>query len=477
MAKFYITTSIPYVNAVPHLGHALEFLQADVLARYHRQSGDKVLFSTGTDEHGSKIYEKSKEMNVSVKDFVDTNVQSFKDILISLNITNDRFIRTTSAEHEKGAQLVWKNLKDYIYKNVYIGLYCVGCEEFVTETVAKENGGICPAHNRPYEQIEEENYFFALSKFAERIKQSISSDEFQIVPESRKNEILGFLDQGLEDISVSRSRDKLDWGVPVPGDGTQVMYVWFDALLNYITVLGYPGGEDFVKFWPADVQVIGKDIIRFHAAIWPGILLALGLPLPKKLYVHGFITSDGKKMSKSIGNVVPPSDIIDKYGVDAFRYYFLRHMPSYGDGDFTWERFEIAYNNELANELGNAMQRVVAMLQKYQDGIIGDIPAPKHDTHEYHEAINDCRFDRALDEVWEQVRGVNQYIDLEKPWQIAKEQDATHLQEVLAYATSNLLEIASLLAPFLPDTATKIANVFKDGIVRPLEGSLFPKFE
>lgn len=477
MSKFYVTTSIPYVNSVPHLGHAMEFIQADVLARYHRQIGDDVLFTTGTDEHGSKIAEKAKELGVSVEDFVAENSGAFKALLSTLNITNDKFIRTTDEDHEKRVKIVWQNLQKYIYKNLYVGLYCVGCEEFVSEKIAKQNNNVCPAHNRVYEQIEEENYFFALSKFTSQIKQSITSDEFAVIPVSRKHEIMNVLEEGLDDISISRSKDKLSWGVSVPGDDNQVMYVWFEALLNYITVLGYPDGADFEQFWPANVQVIGKDILRFHAAIWPGILLALGLTLPKTLYVHGFITSSGHKMSKSIGNVVAPLDIINTYGADAFRYYFLRYIPSYADGDFTIERLATAYNNELANELGNGVQRVAAMIGKYQNNVIGDIPPAEHDIHEYQQAIMACRFDKALDEVWEQVRGLNQYIDVQKPWVIAKEQDEQHLKEVLSYCVSNLLEIAELLAPFMPTTSSAIANMFKDGIVRPLDKPLFPKFE
>lgn len=255
------------------------------------------------------------------------------------------------------------------------------------------------------------------------------------------------------------------------------MYVWFEALLNYITVLGYPEHKDFKTFWPADMQIVGKDIIRFHAAIWPGILLALGLPLPKILYVHGFVNVDGKKMSKSIGNVVSADDVIDKYGTDALRYYLMRHIPSYSDGDFTWEKMDDAYNNELANDLGNAVQRVASMINKYQSNMIGDIPPPSHDIHEYQEAIEHCRFDRALDEVWEQVRGLNQYIDTEKPWAVAKTNDVAHLRDILAYAAGCLLEIAALVRPFMPDTAAKIEHVFKEGVIQSLESSLFPKQE
>ncbi len=478
MSKFYVTTSIPYVNAEPHIGHAMEFIYADVLARYHREIGVKeVLFSTGTDEHGSKIAEKATELGKTPKELADENSQAFIDLLKKLNISNDRFIRTTDKGHEQRAAIVWKNLEKDIYKNKYVGLYCTGCEEFVTETFAKEHNNVCPNHNKPYERIEEENYFFALSRYANQIKEAIVYGKFKIVPETRKHEILSLIDKGLEDISVSRPVDKLAWGIPVPSDKTQVMYVWFEALMNYITVLGYPEHADFKTYWPADIQIIGKDILRFHAAIWPGILLSLNLPLPNTLYVHGFVNMDGKKMSKSLGNVVAPSEIIDKYGVDTFRYYFMRHIPSYSDGDFGWDRIETAYNNELANELGNAVGRIAAMIGKYQENIIGKIPESTHDIHQYKEALAACRFDKALDEVWEQVRGLNQYIDTEKPWIIAKENDAEHLREVLSYAVSNLLEIAELLEPFMPETAYKIAYCFKEGIVRPLEAPLFPKHD
>lgn len=478
MSKFYVTTSIPYVNAELHIGHAMEFIYADVLARYHRQHGaTQVLFSTGTDEHGLKVAEKAAEAGKTPLAFATEKAHSVVELLKQLNISNDRFIRTTDKAHQQRAQIIWANLKQYIYKNKYVGLYCVGCEEYVTETTAKENNNICPLHNRPYERLEEENYFFALSKFTPQIIEAIKSGTFSIVPDTKKHEIVKLLESGLDDISISRPADKLSWGVPVPGDTTQVMYVWFDALLNYITVLGYPEHADFKTYWPADVQVIGKDILRFHAAIWPGILLALGVPLPKSLFVHGFVNIDGQKISKSVGNVIAPADIIDKYGVDAFRYYFMRHIPSYGDGDFSWTKIEAAYNNELANELGNAVSRVAAMIVKYQEGVIGAIPAAEHDVHEYEQAVADCKFDRALDEVWEQVRGINQYIDTEKPWEIAKAKDTAHLQEVLAYSASCLLEIADLLIPFMPETANKIQNVFKEGLVQPLESSLFPKHD
>lgn len=475
--NYYVTTSIAYANAAPHVGFAMELLQADVLARAARAQGKSVIFMTGTDEHGGKIAQKAAEKGVKPKVYVDETSQLFRDLAKQLNISNDRFIRTTDAGHEQRAQVIWKALEKYMYKSTYSGWYCTGCEAFVTDAVAKENKGVCPDHQKPYEKLEEENYYFKLSEFGPRIEKAINESSFHIVPATRKHEILRVIEGGLEDISISRPSDKLSWGVPVPGDKKQVMYVWFEALLNYITVLGYPEHKDFKEFWPANVQVIGKDIIRFHAAIWPAILLALELPLPHTLYVHGHITVNNQKMSKSLGNGVSPSEIIEAYGVDAFRYYFLRHVPSYEDGDFSWERLHAAYNNELANELGNAVQRTAAMIQRYQDGLIGDIPQAEHDVAQYGQALERCQFDRALDEVWQQVRGLNQYIDEAKPWEVAKNKDEDHLREVLAYQASCLLQIADLLVPFMPETATKIQKIFAEGVIQPIEGTLFPRKE
>lgn len=473
--NYYVTTSIPYVNGEPHLGHALEFVMADVMARAARAQGKTVIFSTGTDEHGGKIGEKAAELGITPKELADQMSQKFRDLAKQLNISNDRFIRTTDAGHEQRAQLIWKALEKDIYKSKYVGWYCTGDEEFFSEQVVKDNKGVCPDHNRPYEKLEEENYFFKLSAYAPQILQAIESADFEVVPITRRNEILSVIKEGLEDISISRPVDKISWGIAVPGDDSQVMYVWFEALMNYLTVLGYPEHQDFKDYWPANMQVIGKGILRFHAAIWPGMLLALGLPLPKTLYVHGYVTVDNKKMSKSLGNAVSPFEVIEQYSADVFRYFFLRYIPSYEDGDFTWERIQAAYNAELANELGNAVQRTAAMITQYQNGLIGQIPPAEHDVAQYNQALEACRFDRALDEVWEQVRGLNQYIDEAKPWQVHKTGDSDHLREVLAYQVSCLLEIADLLQPFMPETAVKIKQVFEDGVVRPTEGTLFPR--
>lgn len=474
MAKYYITTSIPYANGDPHIGFALELLYADVLARLATLRGDEVIFSTGTDEHGLKIVEMANKLDMSVDDYVKSVSAKFKSLTDVLNISNNRFIRTTDKGHIERVQEIWKRLNKDIYKSVYSGWYCVGDEAFFTETEVKANNGVCPAHNRPYDKIEEENYFFRLSKYADQIKQSIVSDQFQLYPATRKNEILSVFDQGLDDISISRSKDKLQWGINIPGDKTQVMYVWFEALLNYITVIGYPEHEDF-DFWPADVQIIGKDIIRFHAAIWPAILLALNLSLPKQLYIHGFVTHDGKKMSKSLGNVVNPFEVVDLYGVDAFRYYILRHMPSYADGDFSFSKFTEVYNSELANELGNLVQRVRVMLQKYVKNSALVMLPPEHDISAYVDSLKVFHFDRALDAIWDQVRGLNQYIDEEKPWQVAKSGDQEHIKEIMSYLLASINEIADLLQPFMPQTSFKIKDLMNLDNLSVAAVPLFPK--
>lgn len=476
MGNFYVTTSIPYVNSEPHIGFAMELVQADVLARYARQQGIPTLFATGTDEHGGKIAEKAAEAKISPKEFADRVSASFRAIIPLLNISNDRFIRTTDPGHEQRVGLIWKNLNQYIYKGRYTGWYCTGDEAFFPEKVVKDNKGLCPDHKRPYEKIEEDNYFFKLSAFTPQVKQAIESGALTIIPESRKHEILSVVNEGLQDISISRPKDKIGWGIPVPGDDNQVVYVWFEALMNYITVLGYPEHEDFKKFWPASIQVIGKDILRFHVAIWPAMLMALRLPPPRSVYVHGFVTVDDQKMSKSLGNVVSPKDIVEKYGADGFRYFFLRHIPSYGDGDFSWERLEAAYNNELADQLGNAVSRTAAMIIRYQQGLVGTIPEAGHDFGPYQSAIGECRFDKALDEVWGQVKGLNQYIEEAKPWEVAKANDADHLREILAYMVGALQEISLLLKPFMPVTAEKIEQIFS-GVIKEPPAPLFPKHE
>lgn len=474
MSKFYVPTAIPYVNAVPHIGNAMDLIIADAIARYHRNIGDSVLFSTGTDEHGAKILEKAKEAGQDPQAFTDTMSQNFINLCKVLNVRYDRFVRTTEPGHITSARHFWQQIEKDIYKGKYKGWYCVGCEKYVTDTEAKANKGVCPIHNRKYEELEEENYFFKLSKYTKPLKELIEKDELKIYHKARKNEILDILNSGLEDVSFSRPKEKIPWGVDVPGDESQVMYVWTEALLNYLTVTGYPQ-KGYEQWWPSDVQVIGKDILRFHAAIWPAMLLSAGLPLPKALYVHGFINVGGKKMSKTVGNVVDPFEVVKKYGADAFRYYLLAEIPGDDDGDFTWERFQAVYNSDLANDLGNLVQRVASMVNKYQNNVVGDIPEHSHDMTAYQEAIQNYRFDLAAGEVKELVRGLNQYIEEEKPWKLAKD-DTKHLQEVLAYLVSNILQVAFLLDPFMPATSEKIKQTFADGLVREIS-SLFPKHD
>jgi methionyl-tRNA synthetase len=473
--KFYVTTSIPYVNAEPHLGHGMEFVMADVLARNSRQLGQETILSIGSDEHGGKVAKKAKEKGLEPKAFTDELSQKFRDLAKDLNISNDKFIRTTDPEHEKRSQQIWTALSNDIYKKKYVGWYCTGDEAFFTEAVVKANNGICPAHNIPYEKVEEENYFFRLSKYNEEIKDAIKTDKLRIIPKTRKNEILNVIEDGLDDISISRPKDKISWGIAVPGDDTQVIYVWFEALLNYITVLGYPEGQEFKDFWPANYQVIGKDILRFHAAIWPGILLALKLPIEKNLYAHGFINVDNQKMSKSIGNVVAPKDIVDRYSSDAFRYFFLRHIPSYEDGDFTWQKFHEAYQNELGNELGNAVQRTVAMIVSYEDGKFEK--TSKQLTPEVKAAIDECHFDRALELIWDKVRGLNQYIDERKPWTLHKEGNIEELRTVLNSQVDQILGINEDLKAFLPHTTERIEKLFEGDTVAVLPEVLFPRVD
>jgi methionyl-tRNA synthetase len=478
--NYYITTAIPYVNAKPHIGNAMDYILADSLARYQKQAGNEVFFQVGTDEHGNKIAAKAAEAGQEPKAYADQMLVNFTKMTEAVNAKYDAFVRTTDPHHEKAVQYIWQKLAPYIYKGTYEGWYCVGCEAFVTDQQATANNGVCPEHNQPYQRLSEENYYFKMSAFSEQIKEAIESRKFAIEPQFRQNEILKLLETGLEDVSISRPRKSLSWGVPVPNDPDHVMYVWIDALSNYLTVLGYPEDERWQEFWPPDVQIIGKDIIRFHAAIWPAMLLGLDLPLPKRLLVHGFVNVAGAKMSKTVGNVVDPIEIIDTYGVDAFRYFFLRHIPTQEDGDFTWEKFEIAYNNELGNDLGNLVQRVASMVTRYQDGVIGDMPRPKHDSQAYHDAMGSLRFDLALNYVFEAVGSLNVYLERVKPWEIAKhrQEDAdaeAHLGEVLSYAAGRLEQIADQIEPFMPSTGAAIKRIFAEGVITQYQGVLFPK--
>ena len=478
--NLYITTAIPYVNAKPHIGNSLDYLIADIWTRYQQQNGHEVRFQVGTDEHGNKIAIKAAEAGLDPKSYTDQMYGNFEDLMKKVGASYTDFVRTTDGHHVGAVQYIWQKLQPYIYKSSYEGWYCTGCEAFVTDKDATANNGICPDHNQPYERLSEENYYLKASAFSDKIREAIETGRMQIVPEFRKKEFLELIKDGLQDVSISRPKKHLSWGVPVPGDPDQIMYVWIDALANYITVLGYPDQIGWQDFWPADIQVVGKDILRFHAGIWPAMLFGLELPLPKKLLVHGFVNVAGSKMSKSIGNVVDPNELIDQYGLDAFRYFFSRHIPTLDDGDFTWEKFENAYNSELGNDLGNLVQRVASMVTRYQAGVLGEAPLGEHDMQPYRLAMDSLQFDKAIDQVWGTVRSLNQYLENVKPWEIAKKRDtdpeaATHLSEVLAHASGTLLQIGDLLVPFLPDTAKAIQQLFESGVVPKNSAMLFPK--
>ena len=478
--NLYITTAIPYVNGKPHIGNALDYLLADIWMRYQMQNGHAVRFQVGTDEHGNKIAAKAAELGITPKAYTDQMVGNFKDLIEKVGAKQTDFIRTTDPHHEAAVQYIWQKLQPYIYKSSYEGWYCTGHEAFFTDKEVEATNGVCPDHQKPYERISEENYYLKTSAFSDQVREAIEKNKMQIIPEFRKKEFLELMKDGLKDVSISRPRKSLSWGIPVPGDPDQVMYVWLDALANYITVLGYPDQEGWQDYWPADVQVIGKDILRFHAGIWPPMLLGLGLTLPRKLLVHGFVNIGGAKISKSVGNVIDPIEIIDGYGADAFRYFFARHIPTQDDGDFTWEKFETAYNTELGNDLGNLVQRVAMMISRYQAGVIGDAPQAEHDMKPYHSAMENLTFNEALDAVWANVRSLNQYLESVKPWEVAKtrEQDKDaeeHLSEILATAVGSLLQIADMLVPFMPGTASAIHKMFETGVVVDQGGVLFPK--
>ncbi len=470
MTKRYITTAIPYMNGLPHIGHAMDYCLADVCARYYRLLGDEVRLQAGTDEHGGKIFQKAADLHIPVQEYVNNNTNLFKEFIAKLNISYTDFVRTTDEAHVRRCQKIWEKLQDHIYLASYKGWYCTGCERFVTDKEVEENHGVCPDHQKPYERVEEENYYLKISDFKEQIKELILNDKLLILPEFRKKEMLQLLSES-PDVSISRPKAQLSWGVPVPNDDTQVMYVWIDALSNYLTVLGYPE-KDISEWWPATAQFVGKDILRFHAIIWPAMLLGLGLPLPRTISSHGMILSNGQKMSKSIGNVIDPIEVIDRYGLDAFRYYFLRHIDTFADSDFTWTKFEDAYNNELANDLGNLVQRLATLAEK--NGITIEAITETNLASGYRELMEKYEFTRAFDYIWEKVQGLNRKIDEEKPWALAKNGEKEKLEICLTNLIQKLLEVNLMLSPFLPDTTNKIANIFSGQVLSP-KIPLFPK--
>ena len=468
MKESYITTAIPYVNGNPHLGHAMDYLLADTLRRYMIFQGQTVRFQVGTDEHGNKIFKKAAEQGIPVQDFVDQNRQKFQDFIHSLGVEYTDFIHTTNPDHMRRCQAIWTNLSDHIYKDKYEGWYCEGCEGYVTDTEYADNHGECPDHKKPYVKLSEENYYLRIADFKDRIREAIESDALKITPAFRKKEFLNLL-KNMPDVSISRPKTQVEWGIPVPGDDSQVMYVWIDALSNYITVLGYPD-QDVSADWPAHTQIVGKDILRFHAGIWPAMLLGLGLPLPHNLLAHGFITVDGEKMSKSIGNVIDPQDILDKHGLTPFRYYFLRHASTTDDADFTWDKYEAAYN-ELANDLGNLVQRLATLCNKNS---VAGRKVKKVANKAFDARMAKYEFNFAFDILWDGIAELNKRIDSEKPWAVAKE-DPVKAKQILETLVDDLLSINHRLTIFLPDCATQIEQIFTAAKITPPATPLFPK--
>ncbi|MBR3052111.1 methionine--tRNA ligase [Candidatus Saccharibacteria bacterium] len=471
MNKRYITTAIPYVNGAPHIGHAMDYCLADVCARYYRLIGDEVRVQAGTDEHGGKIAKKAEESGLAVQDYVDVNTAKFQEFVRELGVEYTDYVRTTDADHMRRCQEIWRKLENHIYKAEYEGWYCTGCERFITDKEYEENNGVCPDHQKPYEKLKEENYYLRISDFKEQIREAINRGDMIILPEFRKKEMLRLLDES-PDVSISRPTSQLTWGVPVPGDDSQVMYVWMDALTNYITVLGYPE-QDISDWWPATAEFVGKDVLRFHAIIWPAILLGVGLKLPRALVSHGMILANGQKMSKSIGNVVDPLEVIQKHGLESFRYYFLRHVDTFSDSDFTWDKFEEAYRNELANDLGNLVQRLATLANKNEiPGVRKDAKIELDDT--YRKLMEGFEYTKAFDYVWEKIQGLNRRIDEEKPWSLAKSGETVKLRTVMERLIHDLMVASQMLTPFLPGTAEKIVAVFT-GQIEPPEAPLFPK--
>lgn len=467
----YITTTLPYVNADPHVGFALEVVQADTLARYWRLMGDEVFFSTGTDEHGQKIAEKADAAGQDRQAYVDHYAAEFNKLKEALNLSYDNFIRTTDPHHMAAAQHIWKLCDEAgdIYKKKYKGLYCVGCEAFKTESDLVD--GKCPDHNKEPIEVEEENYFFKLSNYQEYLEEYLSK-EGVIVPEWRRQEALNFVKGGLEDFSISREKTRMDWGVPVPGDDTQVMYVWFDALTDYISTLGWPEDAEgnFKKFWAEGetLQLAGKDQVRFQSIMWQAMLKSAGIKATDKIFYHGFINSGGQKMSKSLGNVISPYELVEKYGTDAARYIFLRHIHPVDDSDVTWEKMDEWYTANLVNGLGNLTARIMKMCEQHLE--VEDFPPLDATTLDAPDMLN---FQQAMDHIWSLIGRMDEVITETEPFKLIKT-EPEKAKEILRELRQNLLHVGRLLLPAMPETSITIraavrANKKPDNLFNRLE--------
>jgi len=471
--KFYITTTLPYVNAEPHIGFALEIIQTDVVARYYRQQGYEAFFNTGVDEHGLKVFRKTQEENLEPQAYCDIYAKRYEGLKQALNLSYNSFIRTTAPHHIKAAQEFWRRCDKNgdIYKKDYKIKYCVGCELEKTESELVD--GKCSVHpDQDLEIIKEENYFFRYSRYQDKLLKFYQKNPRFVLPESRLNEIKEFTKRGLKDFSISRLKAKMPWGIPVPGDDKHVMSVWFDALVNYISCLGWPNDlEKFNDFWPG-VQVAGKDNLRQQSSMWQAMLISAGLPTSKQILIHGFITVGGQKMSKSLGNVIDPFDLAKKYGIDAVRYFLLREIPPTEDGDFTYEKFEARYNSDLASGLGNLVARVLTMAEKvssinYQPSKEKEIEKVIDDARKkYKKALDEFKFNESLIAIWNLISFSDKYIEKERPWEEKENQKI-----VIGNLLFTISNIAEMLRPFLPETSEKILKQ----VATKKSQSLFPR--
>ncbi len=484
--KYYLTTTLPYVNAKPHIGFALEIIQADVLARYHTILGDEVFFNFGVDEHGKKIYEKAQDEEIEPQEYVDEYASKFNKLKTALNLSYNNFVRTTDKNHIEAAQAIWEKCDEngYIEKKIYKAKYCVGCE--LEKTDSELVNGKCPLHpTREIELIEEENYFFLFSKLEKQLLDLYKNNPEFVVPSHRLKEINNFVKSGLSDFSISRLKEKMPWGVEVPNDPDHVMYVWFDALTNYISALEWPASaklsrgkpSKFEEYWgtletPNAIQVAGKDNLRQQSAMWQAMLMVAELPTSKQIMIHGFITSDGQKMSKSLGNVIDPVEYADKYGVDALRYYLLAKIHPFEDSDFTEKKFLTVYRADLQNGLGNLVARVSSMVAATplcSDELRRGAVAMSKDVKKY---LEEYRFDRAMNKIWQRVREMDRFISEHQVWK----KEGEEKQKTLEYLVGEIRQIAVDLKPFMPETAEKIAKQY--GEVEIIKGeALFPRLE
>lgn len=472
--KFFVTAAIPYVNAAPHIGHALEFVQVDALKRFHQLLGEDSISLSGGDENALKNVQAAEKANENVKPFVDRNNTLFQELVKNLNCDFDIWQKGSDQErHFKSSQKLWELCLENgdIYQKEYKGLYCIGCEAFYTIDELDNNGECFEHPGKKLEEISENNYFFKLSKYQQQLISLVKSDKLKIFPEERKNEVLSFLNEPLQDISISRSNERAkNWGVPVPNDPSQKLYVWFDALNIYQTGVGFGWDEEkYNKYWPADVHVIGKGITRFHAVYWPAFLLSARLKLPKSIFVHGYFTVNGQKMSKTLGNVIDPNILISKYGADALRYYLLAKFSPFTDGDFSEDKLKEVYNGELANGLGNLVSRVAKMCER------SGFEFESQETNIYKEVegfVNEFRFDYALKFIWEKVSLVDQEISSEQTWTLKGSKLKNSLQKHL----TAIAEIALNLKPFLPETTSQIAKIFGGPVIKSNQ-PMFPRIQ